>query len=696
MIAAVSMGLSIDSSIHYILGFRRARHQGLDFDAALMQVQRRVGQALVLSTLALAVGFTVLASSQFVPTVYFGVLVTLAMLGGLLGNLIGLPLLLLLFYEERKSKRYASLWIGLFICAVGMLHFYNFGICAFLVGLYVGITLLGELSFNNIYKRLSHLIVMLGMPFLLLNIWVHWDAYSTNRTSTPFGFLEYIGQWEAVFLPYKYFPLYQWIDTHITPIRHLKTEESLSYVGVVGTLFFIFLLLSGFYIFWKKTAPPTLYRSHKPFLTKILFSTILLLLFALGIPFIIPGCDWMLDYLGPLRQFRGLGRFCWAFYYVANITAFYYLYHFVKRIDSRPIQAVAFIIPLGVLFYEVQLFQKNIPVEPVEHRYYGYLYDRDFKEKGWLDKIDASEYQAILPLPYQHIGSENIWMEGSFMTFLFAQTTAAHTGLPDMGVMMSRTPIDQTIKSVQMVLYPTQQPAMLSEFLDERPLLVLAFAEEWNTIKDDYKLLLRGAEKIVENEKIVLFKLPLEQIRKNAAYARSLAENAYAAAVLHPQKSGYKTTSKTPTFVHLDFEKGNAKNIRFQGQAASLVAYGDTLQLVHQALPPEKYSMSLWTYALKDQGMNRTVHIYEKNSAGEEVQHRHEALSKYIKTISDGWAMYEIQVDFQHPDNLVEVYMVNENAADGFLIDEFLLRPSNVDFFQEKGHQLAWNGYWYQ
>jgi predicted RND superfamily exporter protein len=100
MIAAVSMGLSIDSSIHYILGFRRELQLGFAFDEALDRVQRRVGKALVLSTIALAVGFTVLATSNFIPTVYFGVLVTLAMLGGLAGNLIGLPLLLHAVYRK--------------------------------------------------------------------------------------------------------------------------------------------------------------------------------------------------------------------------------------------------------------------------------------------------------------------------------------------------------------------------------------------------------------------------------------------------------------------------------------------------------------------------------------------------------------------------------------------------------------------
>ena len=94
MIAAVSMGLSIDSSIHYVAAFRRVRREGRSLDDALTVVQKSVGRAMIFSTIALIVGFTVLATSQFVPTVYFGVLVSLAMLGGLAGNLVVLPVLL--------------------------------------------------------------------------------------------------------------------------------------------------------------------------------------------------------------------------------------------------------------------------------------------------------------------------------------------------------------------------------------------------------------------------------------------------------------------------------------------------------------------------------------------------------------------------------------------------------------------------
>ncbi|HJT32286.1 MAG TPA: MMPL family transporter, partial [Pirellulales bacterium] len=94
MIASVSMGLAVDSSIHYVTAFRRHRAAGLSTGEALHAVHQSVGRAMVFSTLALIVGFSALALSRFVPTIYFGVLVGLTMLGGLVGNLVVLPLLL--------------------------------------------------------------------------------------------------------------------------------------------------------------------------------------------------------------------------------------------------------------------------------------------------------------------------------------------------------------------------------------------------------------------------------------------------------------------------------------------------------------------------------------------------------------------------------------------------------------------------
>ena len=103
MIASVSMGLTVDNSIHFLNCFQRAQSNGKSVQAALLEAHQTVGKALVFSNLALIAGFSVLTLSHFIPLVYFGILVSVAMFGGLVGNLVLLPLLLQFTVRDRGN-----------------------------------------------------------------------------------------------------------------------------------------------------------------------------------------------------------------------------------------------------------------------------------------------------------------------------------------------------------------------------------------------------------------------------------------------------------------------------------------------------------------------------------------------------------------------------------------------------------------
>ena len=94
LIAAVSLGLSIDSSIHYLSHYRRRISEGTKPRKAMQSAQENVGLAALLATIALVAGFVTLCISEFGPTVVFGGLASVTLLGGLLGNLVILPLLI--------------------------------------------------------------------------------------------------------------------------------------------------------------------------------------------------------------------------------------------------------------------------------------------------------------------------------------------------------------------------------------------------------------------------------------------------------------------------------------------------------------------------------------------------------------------------------------------------------------------------
>lgn len=109
MIAAVSIGLTIDGSIHFLSGYMASRRRGDSTLKAVLHSQRRVGLPVLLATIALALGFSVLTTSDFIPTVTFGFLVSAALAAGTLANLTLLPLLLVtLQAKPQQASTYAS------------------------------------------------------------------------------------------------------------------------------------------------------------------------------------------------------------------------------------------------------------------------------------------------------------------------------------------------------------------------------------------------------------------------------------------------------------------------------------------------------------------------------------------------------------------------------------------------------------
>jgi uncharacterized protein len=100
MIGSVSMGLVVAFSVPYLNRFRQERRHGAPFYLALSRTHRSAGKAMIFANMALMLGFLVLATSRFIPAVHFGFLVSVAILGGVIGNLLLLPVLLRFVYLQ--------------------------------------------------------------------------------------------------------------------------------------------------------------------------------------------------------------------------------------------------------------------------------------------------------------------------------------------------------------------------------------------------------------------------------------------------------------------------------------------------------------------------------------------------------------------------------------------------------------------
>ncbi|MCP5244424.1 MAG: MMPL family transporter, partial [Burkholderiales bacterium] len=96
-IAAITIGIAVDDTIHYIHRFKEEFLIDRDYAAAVERCHASIGKAVYYTSLTIIVGFSILALSNFIPTIYFGLLTGLAMLIALLQVLTLLPKLLIVF-----------------------------------------------------------------------------------------------------------------------------------------------------------------------------------------------------------------------------------------------------------------------------------------------------------------------------------------------------------------------------------------------------------------------------------------------------------------------------------------------------------------------------------------------------------------------------------------------------------------------
>jgi len=93
-IAAITIGIGVDDSIHYVHRYREEVAIDGHYIDAMERTHMSIGRAIYYTSVIITAGFSILAISDFIPTIYFGLFTGAAMLLALVGNLTLLPVLL--------------------------------------------------------------------------------------------------------------------------------------------------------------------------------------------------------------------------------------------------------------------------------------------------------------------------------------------------------------------------------------------------------------------------------------------------------------------------------------------------------------------------------------------------------------------------------------------------------------------------
>ena len=101
-IAAITIGIAVDNSIHYIYRFKEEFKDLNDYNKTINLCHSTVGKAILNTSITIVFGFSILILSKFIPTIYFGVFTGIAMLLAMVSVLTLLPSLILLIKPFEK------------------------------------------------------------------------------------------------------------------------------------------------------------------------------------------------------------------------------------------------------------------------------------------------------------------------------------------------------------------------------------------------------------------------------------------------------------------------------------------------------------------------------------------------------------------------------------------------------------------
>ncbi len=105
-IAAITIGIAVDNSIHYIYRFKEEFKKINNYNKTLDRCHSTVGIAILNTSITIVFGFSILVLSNFIPTIYFGVFTGIAMMLAMISVLTLLPKLLLVYkpFGEESDK----------------------------------------------------------------------------------------------------------------------------------------------------------------------------------------------------------------------------------------------------------------------------------------------------------------------------------------------------------------------------------------------------------------------------------------------------------------------------------------------------------------------------------------------------------------------------------------------------------------
>jgi hypothetical protein len=374
------------------------------------------------------------------------------------------------FYDKPDYKR--SLKIVLYMLFLGMAHLYYIVFFAVLAASFLIVHLLSDKERLRL-RYMGNFMLQVAVPYLIIHLLVNYSSDVTDRTALPWGFMEFRSSIGSYLFPYG-----MWYESFFNGLKPNSNPswEGIAYIGGAAWLLFSLLVIAFFLRIarwrkWVQQIPPTEWS--------LLVATIACFLISIAFPFNAGHEDW-LKYAGPLQQFRGIGRFAFVAFVPLNILLF-------VRFNALQVFGGSFKRVFLLLVFLTGISEGIFRLQRQAVLISNERSDALRADASIPDVLREKAFQSILPLPFFHVGSENIWLPDEAGISNAVYDLSLGLKCPTFAALMSRTSISQTFKSIALTRELMEYPEILDAVQVQTPILLLADTNHLNHA--EFKLL---------------------------------------------------------------------------------------------------------------------------------------------------------------------------------------------------------------
>ena len=236
----------------------------------------------------------------------------------------------------------------------------------------------------------------------------------------------------------------------------------------------------------------------------------LILLVLLSIPFLLHSMlipfkwnleSWM-DFMPFVKQFRAPGRFSWVFFFVITICTVYALDQMIQSIKNKYIQ-FTIIIAVAFLYFAEGVHNLHTVATSFVNTNEAFLYlDKESPLSKLSRNVQADKYQAIVSLPYHHVGSDVYVKHVNTQNSLKPSLQLSHElGLPLLSIHLTRTSLTEATNLLQLFSSDYEKRDIVSDFKSTKPFLVFFTGEELT--KKEQTILSKAKTIQIEDDRVL-------------------------------------------------------------------------------------------------------------------------------------------------------------------------------------------------